>query len=149
MIAHRPADDLSGEEIEHGGQVEPTFFGWHITYIGKPYLIGTFGGKFPGCLMPSEPSWHWNNGRALRPAWVHFGSDPHQESNGVYRRLHRAAVKGFVDHGVIGAAGEAVDPVRPPAHALGLLLDGDAIAPVHPVAPSSHLQGGRFYNYGL
>src|SRR5208283_4503579 len=28
VIAHRPADDLPGEKIEHDGQIEPAFGGW-------------------------------------------------------------------------------------------------------------------------
>ena len=45
VIAHCPADDLPGEKIEHGGQIEPSFGGWHIGYIGKPHLIWAFGGE--------------------------------------------------------------------------------------------------------
>jgi len=46
VIAHRPADDLPGEEIEHDGQIEPSFSGWHAGYVGEPYLMGAVGGKF-------------------------------------------------------------------------------------------------------
>lgn len=50
-IAHCPFNDLPCEEIGHGGHAEPDFFGWNITYIGKPYLIGAFSG--------SEAVWHF------------------------------------------------------------------------------------------
>jgi hypothetical protein len=46
VIAHRRANDLPGEEIKHDSQIEPTLPGWHIGYIGEPYLIGAFGGEF-------------------------------------------------------------------------------------------------------
>jgi hypothetical protein len=46
VIAHCPANDLPGEEIKHDSQIEPTLPGWHIRYIGEPYLIGAFGGEF-------------------------------------------------------------------------------------------------------
>src|ERR1700730_14510010 len=29
VVTHRPADDFAGEEIEHDGQIEPPFGGWH------------------------------------------------------------------------------------------------------------------------
>jgi hypothetical protein len=45
VITHRPANDLPGEEIKHDSQIEPTLSGWHIAYIGEPYLIGAFGGE--------------------------------------------------------------------------------------------------------
>ena len=45
VIAHRPADDLPGEKIEHDGQIEPAFRGWHISYVGKPDLIGPIGSE--------------------------------------------------------------------------------------------------------
>jgi hypothetical protein len=46
VIAHRPSNDLPGEKIEHDSQIEPTFSGWNIAYIGEPHLIWAFGGEF-------------------------------------------------------------------------------------------------------
>jgi hypothetical protein len=45
VIAHRPAGDLPCEKVEHDGQIEPSFPGWHIGYIGEPDLVGLPGGK--------------------------------------------------------------------------------------------------------
>jgi hypothetical protein len=45
VISHRPADDLFGKEIEHGGQIEPSFSGWLVSYVGQPNLIGPAGGE--------------------------------------------------------------------------------------------------------
>jgi hypothetical protein len=45
VILHRPADDLSSKEIEHGGKMEPSFSGWHVSYIGQPNLIEPPGGE--------------------------------------------------------------------------------------------------------
>jgi hypothetical protein len=44
VITHRPADDFAGEEIEHDGQIEPPFLGWHEGDVGEPNLIGPLGG---------------------------------------------------------------------------------------------------------
>src|SRR6202045_3619101 len=52
VATHRPADDFAGEEIEHDGQIEPPFFGWHVGDVGEPNLIGPLGGEF---LV--EPVW--------------------------------------------------------------------------------------------
>jgi hypothetical protein len=46
VIAHRPSNDLPCEEIENDGQIEPSFRGWHIAYIGEPNLIWPLGGEF-------------------------------------------------------------------------------------------------------
>ena len=46
MVTHRPADDFAGEEIEHDGQIEPPFLGWHVGDVGEPNLIGPLGGEF-------------------------------------------------------------------------------------------------------
>ena len=46
VVTHRPADDFAGEEIEHDGQIEPPFLGWHIGDVGEPNLIGLPGGEF-------------------------------------------------------------------------------------------------------
>jgi hypothetical protein len=40
VVTHRPANDLPREKIKHDSQIEPTFGGWHIAYIGEPDLIG-------------------------------------------------------------------------------------------------------------
>jgi hypothetical protein len=40
MLTHRPANDLAGKKIEHDGQIEPSFLGWDIGYVGEPDLIG-------------------------------------------------------------------------------------------------------------
>src|SRR3984893_6737098 len=40
------ADDFAGEEIEHDGQIEPPFLGWHLGDVGEPNLIGPLGGEF-------------------------------------------------------------------------------------------------------
>jgi len=45
VVTHRPANDISCEEIEDDSQIEPAFRGWHIGYIGEPYLIGPFGNE--------------------------------------------------------------------------------------------------------
>src|SRR6202045_4572034 len=39
VVTHRPADDFAGEEIEHDGQIEPPFLGWHVGDVGEPNLI--------------------------------------------------------------------------------------------------------------
>ena len=36
VATHRPADDFAGEEIEHDGQIEPPFLGWHVGDVGEP-----------------------------------------------------------------------------------------------------------------
>ena len=46
VITHRQADDFAGEEIEHDGQIEPPFLGWHVGDVGEPNLIGPLGGEF-------------------------------------------------------------------------------------------------------
>ena len=46
VVTHRPADDFAGEEIEHDGQIEPPFLGWHVGDVGEPNLIGPLGGEF-------------------------------------------------------------------------------------------------------
>jgi hypothetical protein len=46
VTAHCPAGDFAGEVIEHGGQIEPPFPGWHVGNVGEPNLIGAFGGEF-------------------------------------------------------------------------------------------------------
>jgi len=46
VATHRPADDFAGEEIEHDGQIEPPFLGWHVGDVGEPNLIGPLGGEF-------------------------------------------------------------------------------------------------------
>ena len=46
VVTHRPADDFAGEEIEHDGQIEPPFPGWHVGDVGEPNLIGPLGGEF-------------------------------------------------------------------------------------------------------
>jgi hypothetical protein len=30
VAAHRPTNDFAGEKIAHGGQIEPSFPGWHV-----------------------------------------------------------------------------------------------------------------------
>ncbi len=39
VVTHRPADNFPGEEIEHRGQIEPPFLGWHVGKVGEPNLI--------------------------------------------------------------------------------------------------------------
>jgi hypothetical protein len=46
VVTHRPADDFPGEEIEHDGQIEPPFLGWHVGDVCEPNLIGPLGGEF-------------------------------------------------------------------------------------------------------
>ncbi len=46
VVTHRPADDFAGEEIEHGGQIEPPFLGGHVGEVGEPNLIRPLGGEF-------------------------------------------------------------------------------------------------------
>ena len=48
VAAHRPANDLSGEKIEHDSQIEPSFPGWDIGYVSEPDLIRPPGGEFLG-----------------------------------------------------------------------------------------------------
>ena len=48
VVTHRPANDLSGEKIEHDSQIEPSFLGWDIGYVSEPDLIKPLGGEFPG-----------------------------------------------------------------------------------------------------
>jgi hypothetical protein len=45
-IAHCPANDLPGDEIEHDGQIEPPFPGWHAGDVGELNLIGPPSGEF-------------------------------------------------------------------------------------------------------
>ena len=45
VVTHRPADDFAGEEIEHDGQIEPPFGGWHAGDVGQPNLIRPAGGE--------------------------------------------------------------------------------------------------------
>ena len=44
VFPHRPANDLAGKKIEHDGQIESSFLGWDIGYVGEPDLIGPPGG---------------------------------------------------------------------------------------------------------
>jgi hypothetical protein len=48
MVMHCPANDLSGEKIEHDSQIEPSFLGWDIGYVSEPDLIRPLGGEFLG-----------------------------------------------------------------------------------------------------
>ena len=48
VVTHRPANDLSGEKIEHDSQIEPSFLGWDIGYVSEPDLIRPLGGEFLG-----------------------------------------------------------------------------------------------------
>ena len=45
VVTHRPSNNLPGEKIEHDSQIEPAFRGWHISYVGKPDLIGPIGSE--------------------------------------------------------------------------------------------------------
>jgi hypothetical protein len=47
VATHRPADDFAGEEIEHDGQIEPPFPGWHAGDVGEPNLIRPLVGTIP------------------------------------------------------------------------------------------------------
>ncbi len=47
MLAHRPADDFSGEQIEDHGQVEPALAGRDVGDIRQPDLIGLLGHEIP------------------------------------------------------------------------------------------------------
>ena len=46
VATHRPACDFAGEVIEHDGQIEPPFGGWHAGDVGEPNLIRPLGGEF-------------------------------------------------------------------------------------------------------
>ena len=46
MLAHRPADDFSGEQIEDHGQVEPALAGRDVGDVRQPDLIRLLGAKF-------------------------------------------------------------------------------------------------------
>jgi hypothetical protein len=35
-LSHAPADNLSGEDIDHSGEVEPAFVGGMLGYVGDP-----------------------------------------------------------------------------------------------------------------
>ena len=57
VATHRPADDFAGEEIEHDGQIEPPFLGWHVGDVGEPNLIGVNGARnFPNYGEVKFPS---------------------------------------------------------------------------------------------
>jgi hypothetical protein len=43
--AHAPADDVAGEEVEHGGQVQPAVAGRDVGEIGQPDLVRRLGGE--------------------------------------------------------------------------------------------------------
>jgi hypothetical protein len=47
MLAHRPADGFSGEQIEDYGQVEPALAGRNVGDVRQPELIGRRGHKIP------------------------------------------------------------------------------------------------------
>src|SRR5208283_5233300 len=47
VVTHRPSNNLPGGKIEHDSQIEPAFRGWHISYVGKPDLIGPIGSEVP------------------------------------------------------------------------------------------------------
>src|SRR4051794_31892056 len=47
MLAHRPTDDFSGEQIEDHGQVEPALAGRDIGDIRQPDLIRLLGHEIP------------------------------------------------------------------------------------------------------
>ena len=40
MVAHRPADDLAGRQVEHGGEVKPSLAGRDISDVGQPDAVG-------------------------------------------------------------------------------------------------------------
>jgi hypothetical protein len=44
-LAHRPADDLAGMQIQYGGEVKPAFAGGDVGQVGKPNLAGSMGDK--------------------------------------------------------------------------------------------------------
>ena len=44
-LAHRPADDLAGMQIQYGGEVKPAFAGGDVGQVGEPNLAGSIGDK--------------------------------------------------------------------------------------------------------
>jgi hypothetical protein len=46
VVTHRPANDLSGEKLEHDSQIVPSFLGWDIGNVSEPDLIRPLGGEF-------------------------------------------------------------------------------------------------------
>jgi len=47
MVAHRPADDFSGEQVEDHGQVQPALAGRDVGDIRQPDLGGLLGREIP------------------------------------------------------------------------------------------------------
>jgi hypothetical protein len=50
-LAHRPADDLAGMQIQYGGEVKPAFAGRDVGQIGEPNLAGSIGDKAAPSLL--------------------------------------------------------------------------------------------------
>ena len=38
---HRPTDHTSGERIDHGRNIEPTFRGPHVSEVSNPFAVGS------------------------------------------------------------------------------------------------------------
>ena len=45
VVRHRPADHLSGEGVEHEGQVEPPLLAPGVGYVRNPETVGCSGGE--------------------------------------------------------------------------------------------------------
>jgi hypothetical protein len=44
-LAHRPADDLAGMQIQYGGEVKPAFAGGDVSQVAEPNLAGSTSDK--------------------------------------------------------------------------------------------------------
>jgi hypothetical protein len=53
-IGHGPADDLSAEEIENGGEEKPAFAGMDVGDVGHPDLVGRGGLRGLGQAVGSD-----------------------------------------------------------------------------------------------
>jgi hypothetical protein len=85
---HRPADDPSGVEIEHDGEMEPALPGAHRGDIGDPAPVGCLGRE----VAPQAIGRGWQLGPGRRgPAEAPLGTGddalaPHEAGNAVSAR---------------------------------------------------------------
>ena len=56
--SNAPADKFAGEEVNHGGQVQPTLAGGHAGEFGKASLVGHLGGEIAAEAVGTI-GWPW------------------------------------------------------------------------------------------
>ena len=71
---HRPADHATGEQIDDGSNIEPTFRCPHIGEVGNPFAVGS--GRLKGAIEHIRSNGGdlplTQIGRQSTPAWTGF-----------------------------------------------------------------------------